>query len=103
VRTDLSLAHEYRRRAEAALPGRIAKVVLIGSRARGDARPDSDWDIVVFVTGGVGVHEGNTLSGIGMDLLYEADALIQTIALPAEHENERTFLMEDVRTQGIVV
>lgn len=26
-----------------------AKVILFGSRARGNARPDSDWDVVVIV------------------------------------------------------
>ncbi|HJQ58617.1 MAG TPA: nucleotidyltransferase domain-containing protein [Vineibacter sp.] len=101
--TDLALAREYRRRAEAALPDRIAKVVVIGSRARGNARPDSDWDIVVFVNGDVGVAEGNTLSAVGMDLFYETGAQVQTIALPAERERERTFFMEDVRTEGVVV
>ena len=26
-----------------------AKVILFGSRARGDAKPDSDWDILILV------------------------------------------------------
>lgn len=28
---------------------RIERVVLFGSRARGDARPDSDYDVLVFL------------------------------------------------------
>ena len=28
---------------------RLERVVLFGSRARGDARPDSDYDIAVFI------------------------------------------------------
>jgi len=39
----------FRRDAEAAMPGQIADVVLFGSRARGDARRDSDYDVAVFV------------------------------------------------------
>jgi predicted nucleotidyltransferase len=30
---------------------RIERVVLFGSRARGDARPDSDYDVAVFLKG----------------------------------------------------
>ncbi|MFC7332594.1 nucleotidyltransferase domain-containing protein [Rhodocista pekingensis] len=41
----------FRRAAEAALPGRVAGVVLFGSRARGDADADSDYDVAVFIRG----------------------------------------------------
>ena len=38
---DLTIPREYERRAEAALPGRVAKAVLYGSRACGDAHDES--------------------------------------------------------------
>ena len=34
-----------------ALGNRLVAVVLFGSRARGDARPDSDWDLLVIAEG----------------------------------------------------
>ena len=39
---DIALAQEYKRRVVEAFHERVAKVVLFGSRARGDSRPDSD-------------------------------------------------------------
>ena len=39
----------FRHEVERALPGRIENVVLFGSRARGEARRDSDYDVAVFV------------------------------------------------------
>ncbi len=39
------------RRLRKAWGDRLDAVVLFGSRARGDARPDSDWDFLVIVQG----------------------------------------------------
>jgi len=40
----------FRREAERALPGKISEVILFGSRARGEAQTQSDYDLAVFVT-----------------------------------------------------
>ncbi len=45
---DPSLA-SFRARLEALYGDRLERVVLYGSRARGDARSDSDYDIAVFL------------------------------------------------------
>ena len=37
---------------ERALPGHVAGVLLFGSRARGEARPDSDYDLAGLLRGG---------------------------------------------------
>jgi len=41
----------YRRALDLALPGVVKAVVLFGSRARGDARADSDYDVAVLLRG----------------------------------------------------
>jgi len=68
---DLALVREFKRRSEQALPGRIVRVMLYGSRARGDARADSDWDIAVFVSGEPTPNDRHVLSDIGFDLMIE--------------------------------
>lgn len=46
---DLELAREYARRLRKRLGENLQSVTLYGSRARGDARDGSDFDLVVIV------------------------------------------------------
>ncbi len=46
---DLALAREYARRLKERLGDRLVSVTLYGSRARGDARAGSDFDLIVQV------------------------------------------------------
>ena len=98
---DLALVREFKRRAEAALPGRIARVLLYGSRARNDARPDSDWDVAVFVRGKPTANDRDTLSDIGFDLLMEHGQYIQPIALDLARAGEASWFIENVERDGI--
>jgi len=45
------VAEQIRRAVESVEPG--ARIILYGSRARGDARPDSDWKLLILVDGPV--------------------------------------------------
>jgi predicted nucleotidyltransferase len=102
--TDLSIPREFKRRALRAMPGRrIAKVVLYGSRARGDARPDSDWDLAVFVRGRPMPRDRSILSFISYDLMIETGAFIQAMPLPAKHERLDYSFYRNIRADGVAV
>jgi predicted nucleotidyltransferase len=98
---DLTLVREFRRRAERVLPGRVVRVVLYGSRARGDARPDSDWDIAVFLDGRPTPQDRRVLSDIGFDLMMESGQHFQTMAIDAARPVEESSFLRNVDEDGI--
>jgi predicted nucleotidyltransferase len=81
---------------------RIERVVLFGSRARGDARPDSDYDIAVFINdpGELWDDLGN-LSRITTAILNDTGAVISAKPFPASTYSERTPLMHEIRVDGL--
>ena len=80
---------------------RIERVVLFGSRARGDARPDSDYDVAVFLKEfeGIGAEMG-PIAEIETDILLETGAVINALPFRAGAYNDRTGLMAELRREG---
>lgn len=101
MRDNLTLVREYKRRVEAKLPGRVVKVVQFGSRARGDATAESDWDIAVFLRGRPTVAERDAVSDVAFELMMETGAGIQPIALSVTSETDDFRFYRNLRRDGI--
>ncbi len=83
---------------------RIERVVLFGSRARGDARPDSDYDVLVFLKNfdlASRHEEMKRISEITADIVQDTGELISALPYPAGSYSARTPLMREVRREGI--
>lgn len=80
---------------------RIERVVLFGSRARGEARPDSDYDVAVFLKDIADRWgEADRIAEITADIMNETGAFVHAMPYRAEAYLERTPLMHEVRREG---
>jgi predicted nucleotidyltransferase len=80
---------------------RIERVVPFGSRARGDASPESDYDVAVFLGGPLRFGaEVLTIAEIETDILLETGAVINALPFPSGAYSARTGLMGEVRRDG---
>ncbi len=81
---------------------RTERVVLFGSRARGDAHPDSDYDVAVFLKN---FHdrwaEVDRLIPIVTDILYDEGAFIHALPYRQGAYRDRTPLMHELRREGL--
>lgn len=94
----------FRQALEAAYGARLERVVLYGSRARGDARPDSDWDVAVFIRDPEDIwDETGRLAAIETDLFYETGALINAFPFRAAAYDDPTGFMNEVRQDGVAL
>ena len=81
---------------------RIERVVLFGSRARGDAHAESDYDVAVFLRDMTDrAQEMNRLADLATDVLYDVGGVVHAMPYRAGAYNERTPLMHEVRADGI--
>jgi predicted nucleotidyltransferase len=81
---------------------RLERVVLFGSRARGDARADSDYDVAVFLRDMANrFQELDRLAHLSTDLIDATGEVVNAMAYDAGAYNERTPLMREIRLDGI--
>ncbi len=81
---------------------RIERVVLFGSQARGDARPDSDYDVAVFLKDlDDRWAELDRLANLRVSFLDETGAFFDAKPYPATAYRERSSLMREIRREGI--
>ncbi len=97
---------EVRSRVRAAISeiygDRVERVILFGSRARGEARPDSDYDIAVVLRDmSDRAKEMDRLADIGTDILYDVGCVVHAMPYHSGTFNEHTPLMHQIRTDGI--
>lgn len=56
-----------------------ARVILYGSRARGDAAPASDWDLLILLDGAVSPQRADAVRHQLYDLELETDTVLSSV------------------------
>jgi predicted nucleotidyltransferase len=80
----------------------IDRVVLFGSRARGDAHPDSDYDVAVFLRDmSDRFVELYRLADLSTDILGDTGEFVHAMPYRSNAYDERTPLMREIRREGV--
>lgn len=83
------------------------RVLLFGSRARGDARPDSDWDFYVVVDRGLPYSERWGISDrIRLRFAragFSGDVFVQSEEVVRRRKNNTGFLTYYVLKEGVEI
>ena len=92
----------YRAALVAMYGDQLDRVVLFGSRARGDAEPGSDYDVAVFLKALPDRwQELHRLADLRVEFLDQADAFFDTKPYPTAAWDQRTPLMREIRRDGV--
>ena len=81
---------------------RLDRVVLFGSRARGDEYSDSDYDIAVFLKSLPDRRaELDRLADLRVRFIDETGSFFDAMPYLASSYHERTPLMSEIREEGL--
>ena len=80
---------DFRRKIDAQFPG--CQLILFGSRARGDADPDSDMDVLVILDRGVSAKDVEAVSECAWEACLGQGIVLAPVAV-SRHEWEEGTL-----------
>lgn len=83
-----------------------AKVILFGSRARGDARQDSDWDILILIKDTVTTEIERTFRYKLFDLELETGEVFSTFVYNKDTWNKKhkvTPFYKSIKQEGVLL
>lgn len=102
-RQEQRLLDEYRARVLAAFPGQIERIVLYGSRVRGDVHGESDWDFAVFFKRAPTGTQSDRLAELDWELRQRFGCEVQSLDLPSEAWLAQTELACNIRDHGLII
>lgn len=83
-----------------------SEVILFGSRARGEERADSDWDILILTPGSVDLKEEQKYRHKLFEIELEYDQAISTFVYSKSQWNDKhkaTPLFQNIQREGITI
>jgi len=84
-----------------------AKIILYGSQARGQAKPQSDLDVLILLSSDIssekknGIHD--RLYEIGLECDIVISAIIKSISYWGQPISKATLLYQSIQSEGILV
>lgn len=86
------------------ISGSVSDVILFGSRARNDARPDSDWDLLILVNKDrLSPDDFSRYAYPFMLLGFDNDAMVNPLLYTEKDWEKRSFtpLYKAIQKEGI--
>jgi predicted nucleotidyltransferase len=93
---------ELRTRFNRLYGDRLARVVLYGSRARGEAHADYDYDVAVFLRDTKDRwEEFDRITPVETEMLYGSGAVVHAMPFAEGRYHDATPLMGEIRRDGV--
>ena len=84
-----------------------AEVILYGSRARGDAEPDSDYDLLILTDGKVDLKREDVFRRQLFPLEIETGAVLTVILVSRKHWNSALYrsmpFYQNIERDGVIL
>jgi len=99
------IMNELRDRMIDTYSDQLIAIVLFGSQARGDATPDSDFDVLIVLKDPVNTVREIEQTGYFLSpLCLKYSVVICNLFFSATRfENEQTMLMQNIRKEGVYI